>query len=553
MSTSPTQRLWKLILKEKQEIGPIYFYAILNGLLQLAVPIGVQAIIGFVMGASMVTSIYVLVVIIVMAVLLVGLMQIKQMQVIEKIQQKIFTRYAFAFAETIPRLDLIHEDSHYLPERVNRFFDTMSLQKGLSKLLLEIPTASIQIIFGLLLLALYHPIFIIFGFLLLFTLWLILKITGKNGLRTSLKESTYKYAVVAWMEEIAVNIKSFKFSQGTNLNLQKTDTNLVGYLSSRTAHFNVLLFQYWSLVLFKVFITIGMLGVGTYLLIEQQLNIGEFIAAEIVILTVIAAVEKLIMNLDSVYDVITGLEKISLVLESPLEQDGKINLKAKNKGLEIQCMQLSFQYPGSTTILNHIDTHIPSNSLVCISGESGAGKSTLLKLFGTYYKHFEGALLFNQMPMNQYTLESLRKHTGIYLHQEEIFKGSILENITFNRDGISSESVIDMIHQLGLQDDFNLLPDGLETQVYTTGNNLSSTLVKTILLLRAFANNPSLLLMEEPWQGLNEPYKKRLIHYLLSLKQHTTICIVSNDASFANQCDYILELKNGQLKTITNT
>ena len=390
--TSPIARLWDLIIVEKKEIVSIYFYAILSGLLQLSVPLGVQAIIGFVLGASMVTSIYVLIIVVVVGVLMVGIMQINQVRIIEKIQQNIFARYAFAFAETIPRFDLKKIDNYYLPEKVNRFFDTLSVQKGLSKLLLDIPTASIQILFGLLLLTLYHPFFIVFGFLLLVILWLILKFTSKKGLATSLQESAYKYEVVAWLEEMARVIKSFKFSQGTHLNLEKTDKNMMGYLSARTAHFGVLLFQYKTLVFFKVAITTAMLTVGTYLLLNQQLNIGEFIAAEIVILTVIAAVEKLIGSLDSVYDVITGLEKLASVTEIDLEKDGKLPFNAQNDGISVKMSDFSFQYLDGKKALNDINLDIPANSKVCISGHEGSGKSSLLRVLSGNYSDFTGSI-----------------------------------------------------------------------------------------------------------------------------------------------------------------
>ena len=179
----PLKRLWQLIILEKQEIISVYFYAVLSGLVQLSVPVGVQAIIGFVLGASMVTSIYVLIVLVVLGVLLVGVFQMNQMKIIEKIQQRIFTMYAFEFAEKVPRFDLQQSDNYYLPEKVNRFFDTINVQKSLSKLLLDIPVASIQILFGLLLLAFYHPIFIAFGFLLVVIIWLTLKLPqpGQGG------------------------------------------------------------------------------------------------------------------------------------------------------------------------------------------------------------------------------------------------------------------------------------------------------------------------------------------------------------------------------------
>lgn len=545
---SPVKRLWDLITSEKKEIISIYFYAILSGLVQLSVPIGVQAIIGFVLGASMVTSIYVLIIVVVLGVFVVGIMQINQMKIIEKIQQNIFTRYAFAFAETIPRFDLKKVDNYYLPEKVNRFFDTLSVQKGLSKLLLDIPTATIQILFGLILLSLYHPIFIVFGFLLLFILWLILNLTSRKGLATNLQESHYKYEVVAWLEEIARVIKSFKFSQGTHLNLQKTDKNVMGYLLARTAHFNVLLLQYKTLVFFKVGITTTMLVVGTYLLLDQQLNIGEFIAAEIVILTVIAAVEKLIGSLDSVYDVITGLEKLASVTEITLEKEGKLELNTMNNGMSIKISDLHFQYYDGTKALTNINLNIPPNSKVCISGHEGSGKSSLLRVISGNFSDFIGAVLINNIPIGNYQLETLRNKMGIYLNQQDIFKGTVWENISLSRDSVTPEKVTAIAQSLGIQSYLDTLQQGFETEIDASGKKLPSSIVKKILLLRAFANQPNLLLLEEPWQGLESPEKTTMINYLLNGIQNTTVFVVSNDEEFAKKCDYHIYLENGCLK-----
>jgi ABC-type bacteriocin/lantibiotic exporter with double-glycine peptidase domain len=144
---NPFERLWGLISSYKADISAIYFYAILSGLVQLTVPMGVQAIIGFVIAASMVTSTYILIMLVVIGVGAVGLMQINQMKIIEKVQQKIFTEHAFEYAEKVPRFDLIKSDSFYLPEKINTFFETLNIQKGLSKILLDVPLASIQIVF----------------------------------------------------------------------------------------------------------------------------------------------------------------------------------------------------------------------------------------------------------------------------------------------------------------------------------------------------------------------------------------------------------------------
>ena len=132
-TSSPLTRILNLVKLERKEITAVYIYAILNGMIQLSLPLGVQAIIGFVLGAAMRASLVILIVLVVVGVLAVGIMQVNQMKIIEKIQQKLFVRYAFAFAEHIPKLDLKKTDNIYLPELVNRFFDIPVLQKACQK------------------------------------------------------------------------------------------------------------------------------------------------------------------------------------------------------------------------------------------------------------------------------------------------------------------------------------------------------------------------------------------------------------------------------------
>ena len=547
LKTSPIHKLWQLIKEERSEISAIYFYAILGGLLQLSVPIGVQSIVGFVMGASMVTSIYVLIFVIVLAVLLVGILQINQMKIIEKIQQKIFTRYAFAFSEVIPRIDLKKSNAYYLPEKINRFFDTQILQKGFSKILLELPTASIQIVLGLLLLSLYHPLFIVFGLMLIFILWLILKVTAKSGMLTSLQESNYKYAVAAWLEEMARVIQTFKFSQGSHLNLKKTDQPVSNYLNAKTNHFKVLVFQYKTLVFFKVAITTAMLTVGTYLLLNQQLNIGEFIAAEIVILTVIGAVEKLISSLDNVYDVVTSIEKLASITECVVEKEGNLILNTEN-GIQIEFSNYSFEYEQGKVILNNISMLIPSKSRVAITGNEGAGKTSLLKSLSSNYTDFTGNLSINNLPIGNYQLESLRQHTGIFLQQQALFQGSLFENIAMGRKNITPEKILKIAAQAGLKNFLNNLPQGFESIIDPLGSKLPNSTNKKILLLRALVNEPTLLLMDEPFLGLEPEINHQLINYLFNDLPDTTLLVAISDEEQLRLFDYQIELTNGNVQ-----
>lgn len=554
MSTtkSPVARILNLLRLERKEITAVYFYAILNGLIQLSLPVGVQAIIGYVLGASMRASLVVLITLVVLGVLIAGIMQINQMKIIEKIQQKLFVRYSFAFAQHIPNLDLKRNDSVYLPELINRFFDVPLLQKSLSKILLDIPTAVIQILFGLLLLSFYHPAFILFGILLVTILILILKYTGGKGLETSLQKSKFKYKVAAWLEEMARVIKSTKLVKQTDLHLQKTDEQVSNYLIARNNHFRVLLVQFNVLVIFKTVITAAMLIVGTMLMVNQQLTVGQFIAAEIVILLVLNSVEKLIINLGSVYDTLTAVEKASEITDKPVEKNGTLMLSDASNGVKLEMKDVSFSYTGETDILQNISLKINPNEKVCISGKDSSGKSTLLKLMTGSYTDFNGSILIDDVPLGNYNLSSLRAQTGVLMNQQDIFQGTLLENIALGNPAITIDVVKEYAARTGLHDFIAAQKDGYDTLLDPTGKRLPRNVVHRILLVRALVSKPRLLLLEEPWMNMSREHRSQILQLLNEIK-NTTLVVVTNDQEFIQQCDKVIVMnENGSINNKKN-
>ncbi len=540
--TSNYYRIWQLLQFDKEDVLSIYFYAILNGLLQLSVPVGIQAIIGFVMGAAMVTSIYVLIFLVVLSVLIVGILQINQMKIIEKIQQKIYTRFAFEFVDKISKLDLYQNDAYYLPEKVNRFFDTIIVQKGFSKLLLDVPVALIQIVFGLILLSFYNPLFIIIGLIFVIILWSILSITGQKGLETNALESNFKYETISWIQELA-RIRSFKLSQDSGLDFKKADEIIVQYLKARTRHFQVLLLQYKSLVGFKVVITFSLLGGGVLLLVNQRLNIGEFVAAEIIIISILTATERLIKSLDIVYDVITGLNKLNSVTELPSEKFGTIPYQ--KQAVKLELIDFEFAYPNGRKLIKNSSMCILPETIVCLSGEENSGKSTMLKVLSGIYGNYQGSFLLNEIPINNYNMESLRQEMGVLLNADDIFPGTILENITMGRD-IKPEKILEISEKIGFENLMKNSPFGFETPIDILGKNLSKSMIKKIMLLRAFCHEPKLLILEEPWLELEES-KSMIIDYLASKPNNATIIVSTNDKFFTSKCDEVYQIKNGKL------
>jgi ATP-binding cassette, subfamily B, bacterial len=541
---SPVIRIFNLLRLERKEISAVYFYAIMNGLILLAIPVGIQALIGFAQTNTASASIVLLIVMVVVSVFVAGVLQIKQMQITEKIQQKIFVRYAFNIAQKIPALKLSAVDNYYLPELVNRFFDITNLQKSLSKLLLDFPLAIIQIVFGLILLAFYHPVFIAFGILLILVIGGILYFSGTKGLQKSIEESTEKYKVAGWLEEMARTIRSIKFSKSPDFLLQKTDENVTNYLEARTGHFKVLLLQFKTLIAFKTLVTTAMLIVGTFLLLEQQLNVGQFIAAEIVILTIINSVEKLIGNLESVYDVLTAVEKIEQITDREDETGGTIMLPPTEEGVNITLQNTAFTYPNAATpVFSNVSFTVLANEKICIQGDEGAGKSTLLRLLAGSYDHFEGGILINDIPVKNYNLQSLRLKTGVVLSMQDIFEGTLMDNISMGLEDVNIQEIQSLCTKTGLTEYITTLKHGFDTQLSATGRKLPGHAVKKILLVRALLNKPKLLLLEEPWSGLEEQYQQQIKELLLNGMNNTTVIVITKDEEFERACDKIISLR----------
>jgi ABC-type bacteriocin/lantibiotic exporter with double-glycine peptidase domain len=380
--------------------------------------------------------------------------------------------------------------------------------------------------------------------MLVLIMFLIFRLTSKKGLETSIAESDYKYKVVAWLEEMGRVIKSLKYSQGTHLNLVKTDEQLMKYLSARTSHFKVLLIQFKSLVFFKLCITALMLILGSYLLFNQKINIGQFVAAEIIIITVITSLEKLIKSLEHIYDVVTGIHKLNAVLDIELEKDGSVELQSNQVDIELR--NVTFSYSDEQTVFQGLSLCIKRNSITCISGEENSGKSTLLKLLKGSYRPNSGMIMLNNIPLQHYSMQHLRAQTGVYFSEQDLFEGSLYDNISLGKPDVSIQHIIALTEKLHFDNFISFFPVSFNSPIDPLGRRLPSSIKKKILLLRALSHNPILLILEDPWTGLDENATQGLQSYLMEVSKTRTVIISTNDRDFAGKCMQQIHLKNGE-------
>ncbi|WP_099716264.1 peptidase domain-containing ABC transporter [Flavobacterium sp. 11] len=546
---SPLKRFYNLLELDKKDVYQIFFYAIFAGLISLSLPLGIQAIINFIQSGRVSASWIVLIILVIFGVALVGILSLMQLRITENLQQKIFVRASFEFAARLPKIKMDQLYNSYPPELANRFFDAMTIQKGTSKLLTDFSAALLQIAFGVILLSLYHPYFIIFGVLLFFLLYFIFRFSFKSGLETSLKESKFKYKVAGWLQELARNNYSFKNDLHYNFGLQKNNNIAAAYLNYREKHFNVIQRQFTQLIIFKILITGGLLSIGGFLVLSEQMNIGQFVAAEIIILLVITSVEKIIIGLETFYDVLTSIEKIGQVTDMELEDDTAFNSDTCYANISLEIENLTFKFPDSNKeILSNLSLKIEQGEKIAIEGPNGSGKTTLIRILSGLLQPTSGTFYINDDTYRKINLKQYRSQIGGIIHGETPFEGTLLENITFNDSSITTENLKWAIEGVQLSSFVKTLPKGLETRIFPEGKQLSSSDAEKVLLARSIIHKPKILFYEDPTDMMDIKVANEIIDFLTSEKNNWTIIVSSKNPYWKTKCSRIITMENGTIQ-----
>jgi ABC-type bacteriocin/lantibiotic exporter with double-glycine peptidase domain len=534
----PLQRLQRLLEVDKKDIYQVYIYAFFNGLVNLSLPLGIQAIINLIQGGEISTAWIIMVIFVIAGIVLTGIFQLLQLRIVENIAQKIFSRASFEFAYRIPRLKYEALYDYYAPELVNRFFDTMTLQKGIPKILIDFSLSVFQILVGLVLLSFYHPFFIIFGIASIALVYTIFVFTGPRGLSTSLLESKYKYKVAYWLEEIARTKISFKLIGKCDITLDSTNDKVVDYINARENHFRVLLQQFMHLIGFKFLIATGLLVTGSILVFNEQMNIGQFVAAEIIILLIINSVEKLIKSFDAVYDVLTALEKIGMVTDLPLDPSEGLALDSYKDGISIEVQNLHYMYPDARkNIIQNMNFRIEKNESVVVSGPSGSGKSTLIQLLAGILTPSEGIISFNDTPLTSMNFQEFKKHIGFAISNNQLFHGTIYENIVMGRLDVSLSDVNDSIKTVGLHEFIKTKHDALNSVIDPEGKRIPRSVVNKIILARAIVNRPILLILEDPLDHVPREEKEEIIKRICAEDQPWSVFVTTLDDLWSKYID----------------
>lgn len=545
----PLRRLLSWMETERRDLLVAFIYSIAIGALSLVVPIATQSLVNTIAFGTLMQPLVVLVALVLAGLSLSGFLYVMRMYIVEVLQRRVFVRIVTDVVYRLLRVRMDGFDKGYGPELVNRFFEVVTVQKAGAVLIVDGLTLVIQTAVGLAVMAAYDPILLAFDLILIVAVVVILVPLGSGALKTAVRESKAKYNMAAWLEELARHPTTFKSSGGQAYAVGRANVLATGYLKYRAQHFRVLLRQSVGAVSLQAIGTAALLGAGGYLVIEQRLTVGQLVAAELIVTVVLSGIAKLGKQLENFYDLLAAVDKLGYFTDLPLEKAGTESLPATSQGASVDFKYVTFFHEGRLSpILKDVNWSIPAGSRVGLIANSGAGKSTLLDVIYSLRPPISGVIQFDGRDARDLKLEDLRAQVSL-VRQSEVFQGTVADNVRLGNTTLTLDDVREALRLAGLLEEVEVLPEGLQTELITNGLPLSQGQMIRLMLARAVAGRPRLLILDEILDPIDDVAEcTRLVDRLFDRNNPWTLIVASQRPDVLNRCDQRYILSNGTIE-----
>lgn len=536
----PIRRLLQIVKPEWPDIWQILVFAFVAGVLSLATPIAVESLVNTVAFGQLLQPVFILALLLFGFLAFAGVMHALQTYVAEIIQRRLFTRVAADLAYRLPRVDRRHWTHEYGPELVNRFLDVVTLQKVVAKLLLDGVSIVLATLVGMTVLAFYHPWLLGFDVLLLLLIVAGLYILGRGGISSGIDESKVKYQLTAWLQDIVRCESGFKLHGGTEFAIDRANVITAKYLATRQQHFGILFRQIIYIVGLQAIAGTVLLGGGGWLVIRGQLSLGQLVAAELIVTTILASLAKLGKHLESFYDVVAAVDKLGVLLDLKVERhDGLLDLPA-DSGVEVKLTGVRAPVEGSALAGGLTDTVNPGER-VALFGPADTGKSALLRMLFGLDAPAAGHVEVSGVDPLDLRPDVLRSHVTL-VGEVELFEGTIAENIHLRRPGVGAAEARTALAAVGFLEEVLRLPDSLDTRITPSGHPLSRTQQELLMLARGIAGSPDLLLIDGVLDRIADTDAAVVMKALTSSDHTWTVLIATTRSDIAEQAERAIQL-----------
>jgi putative ABC transport system ATP-binding protein len=541
---SPVRRLRALLGAERRDLAAVLVYAVAVGLLTLATPIAMQVLINWLAFGALQQPIVVLSVILLGCLVLAAGLRALQRIAVEIIQRRIFVRMVADLATRLSRVRVEAFDRQYGPELVNRFFDVLTVQKAVASLMLDGLGAALQALVGLALLAAYHPVLLAYDVIVVLALAGVLFLAGRGAQRTAIKESKAKYAVASWVEELARHPLVFKMGTGRTLALERADQLARGYLETREQHWTVYLRQFSGALIVQALATVGLLALCGWLVLDGALTVGQLVAAEFIVTSALAGFTKFAGKLDTFYDLLAGIDKLGQLVDLPQERAGGLPRSSADGPAGVTLEGAAFRWPGGAGGVGPIDLDIAPGTHTAMLGRPGAGKSTIADLILGVRRPTAGGVLRDGVDLEDLRPEVAYQEAAL-ARGVDIVHGTVEENVALGQGGAARLEVRRALKQVGLRDAIRALPEGIDTVLGPTGSPLSGSQALRLMLARALAARPRLVVIDGLLDAVPAEERRALLAPFLAPEAPWTALVLTESGDVAALLPHRIALPTG--------
>lgn len=543
---TPSHRVLWLARGEGKDLRAVVVYAAATGLLSLAVPIAVQALVSRVAYVAVLQPVLVLTIFVFAALLMEGLLAVLQMAVVEWLQMRVFARTAMMMGRRLSHADLAALDGHDGTDLANRFFDVVTVQKAAATLLLDGTALVLQTVMGLLLLAFYHTYLLGFAMVLAMVVALVVLLPAGHGVHTAVYESKAKYAVANWLANLANLRTVIRHTPTRQMAANRMHGLVDDWVAMRRKHFHVVVGQVAGLKAIKALASALLLGVGAWLVVDQQLTLGQLVAAELIVGSVLTGLAKFGKQLESWYDLTAAADKLGHVIDLPEEPSGSERLPESNLPMAVALMGVQWGHQGTPTGPG-MDWTLRPGSKTALVADHGAGKSSLVDLIAGLRRPMAGIVRVDGVEANRLDLEQFRNQVAV-VRVGELFAGTVEDNLRMGRADITDMAIRQAMQGLGL--DPVHLPQGLDTQLNQGGAPLSGGQRRLLLLARAMLSRPRLLIVDAVLDGLDQRSKQLALAALQQPDVPWTLLICTHAEDIAAALPERWSLRDGQCQRL---
>ena len=480
-----------IIGPDKAFIRLTLVYGVGIGLLSLATPISVQMLINSVANTALPAPLFTLAAILLGLLLISALLGAFRMHLMEMFRRRFFAR----LVADITLRAVYAQNPFFQDERrgdlFNRFFELMTVQKAIPSLLIGGFSIILQASVGFVVTAFYHPFFLAFNVGFIFAVWLIWRLWYRGAMRTSVALSYRKYEAAHWLESVGGSNGYYKSSRHLHFAMDRSEEATAAYVKEHKAHFRYAFPQSLALLILYAVASAGLLALGGWLVIQGQLSIGQLVAAELILSSIFYGAAQLGPYLDSFYDLVAGVEELSLILAIPQEQvpepkpdaarpaHGALVLHSVRAPIGRDEAEIDIVIPGGSRLIGAADPDM--DRLL----------STLLK---RHIRPTSGIITLGGADITSLDMYQLRSDV-IVLNRPTIVESSIRDYLSLARAENDSVGIMDVLRAVGLDERVAALPDGMDTRLSSTGWPLALVEIMQLKLASALLAQPRILVL----------------------------------------------------------